>query len=317
MPSKTFLVIVAVLLANAALAQEPVSPAFDPTRMFESSLAAAGLREADVAHLVGDMAEARFSAMQFAQIDRQFQQAQGEREAQQAMIGKVREGLAKQVGPEAIVSAVTHVRERYMHALQMATSLAKEKPEALERRFAEAMSSGLKPQDADIIAHALQERMQRDPSAQQGLLNQTMVTSRDMVRMGVSSTLTTEVVLEALAQNYNAASMELLRSTFDARKNRDNMNVVARQLGTAIQQGIEAKELGSNLGKAEGKEARSSRNEGIGGNDGRGGTGSGGGGNGGSGSGEGGSGAGDNGGSGGSGEGGSGGGEGGSGGGGR
>ncbi len=281
MSAHKFLVIVAVALATTALAQEPLDAAAPPgpSQRFEQRLAEAGLPADDVAHLRQDMAAAGFSQAQLARIDQQFQQAQKAQIAQQAMIGKVREGLAKQVGPEAIVTAVSRVRERYTHALQMATSLARERPEALERTFAEAMSSGLKPQDADTIAHALQEQVQGNPANQQNLINQTMVTARDLVRMGVSSQLTTEIVQDALARNYDAADMKELRQTFDTRKNKADMNLTARQLGTAIHQGVEAGKLGSSLDQAGGMGARGSANQGANGTGGAGSSGNGGGGN--------------------------------------
>ena len=249
-----YLVIAAIILANTALAQGAAETTTSPgeSQRFEQGLSAAGVDAADVTHLREDMAAAGFSPAQIDQLSQELQASKGAKVAQQAMVGKVREGLAKQVGPEAIVSAVSRVRERYTHALQMATSLARERPEALERTFAEAMSSGLKPQDADTIAHALQERAQAMPSGQQNLINQTMHTARDMVRMGVSSTLTTEVILDALARNYDAASMKQLRQTFDAKKNQTNMNQTARQVGAAIRQGVEAGKLDGSLNQAAG-----------------------------------------------------------------
>lgn len=45
-----------------------------------------------------------------------------------------------------------------------------------------------------------------------------MLASRDMVRMGVSSSLTTGLMLDALSQNYDAASMATLRRPLDAQK---------------------------------------------------------------------------------------------------
>lgn len=248
--------IVVALLASTAFAQEPrenVSMSANQVRSLEKTLVTTGMSETEASGLAQHMAEAGFSSPQMSQIGQQLQAAQGEGDTQRALISKVQEGLAKKVGPEGIVKAVVRVRERYTHAMQMAQNLTKQRPAALGATIAEAMSSGLAQHDADTIAHALQARAQQmNQASQQALASQTMITSRDMVRMGVSSNLTTEVVGEALTQGYDAAAMEQVRQTFDAHKNTSDMNQIARQLGLAVHRGVKAGELGKNLGKGNG-----------------------------------------------------------------
>lgn len=244
------------LVASTAFAQEPgenISMSAAQVRSFGKTLVTIGMNETDASGLAQHMAEAGFSGTQMSHIGQQLQAAQGEGETQRAMINKVQEGLAKRVGPEGIVNAVIRVRERYTLAMQMAQNLAKQRPAALGATIAEAMSSGLAHHDADSIAHALQTRAQQmNQASQQALASQTMITSRDMVRMGVSSDLTSEVVREALAQGYDAAAMEQVRQAFDAHKNTSDMNQIARQLGLAVHRGVKAGELGKSLGKGNG-----------------------------------------------------------------
>lgn len=250
-----FFVILA-LVASTAFAQEPgdnVSMSANQVRSFAKTLVTTGMSETDASGLAQHMTEAGFSGAQMSQIGQQVQAAQGEGETQHALISKVQEGLAKKVGPEGIVNAVVRVRERYTLAMQMAQNLAKQRPAALGATIAEAMSSGLAQHDAETIAHALQTRAQQmNQASQQALASQTMITSRDMVRMGVSSNLTSDLVGEALAQGYDAAAMEQVRQAFDAHKNTSDMNQIARQLGLAVHRGVKAGELGKSLGKGNG-----------------------------------------------------------------
>ena len=63
--------------------------------------------------------------------------------------------------------------------------------------------------------------------------------------MGVSSALTLYVVGEALARGYDEASMQMLRQAFNSQKMQGDMNQVAQRLGSAIRQGVNARDLGS------------------------------------------------------------------------
>jgi hypothetical protein len=269
-----FLLVVA-LLSSTTLAQgsgDDPSISTAQLRSFESTLAAVGMGETDASALAKNMADAGFSATQISQIGQQLQTATEERDTQHAMINKVQEGLAKKVGPEGIINAVVRVRERYATAMRIAKQIVKERPTAVGATIAEGMSSGLTQQDADKIANALQVRSQQmNQASQQALASQTMATSRDIVRMGVSSALTSEVVGEALAQGYDAASMELLRQTFNAQKNHSDMNQMARQLGLAVHQGVKAGDLGKSLGKGSHGSGTSSGGAGAGGSGGSGG----------------------------------------------
>ena len=69
------------------------------------------------------MTEAGYTSAQMVQIRERLQDADNEPATRAALVSKVREGLAKQVGPEAIVRATERVRERYRVALGIARTL--------------------------------------------------------------------------------------------------------------------------------------------------------------------------------------------------
>lgn len=242
------LIMVVVLTATAdfqAIGQE-ILLAPVQLQSLENSFVAAGMNMTDASSLAQSMAEAHFSAAQLHQIGQQIQASAEERTTQNAVISKIREGLAKRVGPDGIIAACDKVRDRYGFAMKLAKTLDKERPTGLGETIAEGMSSGLTREDADKIANGLQASSQQaSQSKRQALAGETMTTSRDMVRMGVSSALTSSVVGEALARGYDEGSMQMLRQTFNSQKMQGDMNQVAERLGSAIRQGVKARDLGS------------------------------------------------------------------------
>jgi len=285
--------IMVVLLAAPAGAQyagEMAAVASPQSRALVSSLVRAGMTDADAASMVNSMVDARYSGEQMAVIGQQVQAAAGERSTQEAVVSKIREGMAKRVGAEGIVKATDRVRERYGFAMQTAKTLTKAQSASLGGIIADSLSSGLSQQDTNQIAQGLQARSeQMDKERQSALVAETMLTARDMVRLGVTSPVTAEVVGEALARGYDEASMQTLRQTFNAQRMQGNMDQVAQRFGLAIRQGVSARDLSAHAGAS--GNGVGGKGGGCSGSGGSGGSGSGGGGKGG-GSGSGGSGAG-------------------------
>ncbi len=281
--------IMVVLLAAPAGAQdagEMTAVASPQVRALVSSLVRAGMTDADAASMVHSMVDAQYSGEQMAVIGQQVQAAAGERSTQEAVVSKIREGMAKRVGAEGIVKATDRVRERYGFAMQTAKTLTKVQSASLGGIIADSLSSGLSQQDTNQIAKGLQVRSeQMDKEKQNTLAAETMLTARDMVRLGVSSPVAAEVVGEALERGYDEASMQTLRQTFNAQRTQGNMDQVAQRFGLAIRQGVSARDLSAHAGAsgngAGGKGAGGSGSGGSGGS----GSGGGGAGSGGSGSG--------------------------------
>ena len=260
--------IMVVLLAAPAGAQdagEMAAVASPQVRALVSSLVRAGMTDADAASMVHSMVDAQYSGEQMAVIGQQVQAAAGERSTQEAVVSKIREGMAKRVGAEGIVKATDRVRERYGFAMQTAKTLTKAQSASLGGIIADSLSSGLSQQDTNQIAKGLQARSeQMDKERQSALAAETMLTARDMVRLGVTSPVTAEVVGEALARGYDEASMQTLRQTFNAQRMQGNMDQVAQRFGLAIRQGVSARDLSAHAG-ASGNGAGGSGSGGSGG----------------------------------------------------
>jgi hypothetical protein len=260
--------IMVVLLAAPAGAQdagEMTAVASPQLRALVSSLVRAGMTDADAASMVHSMVNAQYSGEQMAVIGQQVQAAAGERSTQEAVVSKIREGMAKRVGAEGIVKATDRVRERYGFAMQTAKTLTKGQYASLGGIIADSLSSGLSQQDTNQITKGLQARSeQMDKVRQDALAAETMLTARDMVRLGVTSLVTAEVVGDALARGYDEASMQTLRQTFNAQRMQGNMDQIAQRFGLAIRQGVSARDLSARAG-ASGNGAGGSGSGGSGG----------------------------------------------------
>ena len=244
------IIVLALLAATAAWAQNG-DAAIDPARLqaVERDLAEAGLSGPEAAELARGMVAAGYTDGQTTQIGRQIQAAQGEPATRQAMIDKIREGMAKRVAPAGIVQAVERVRDRYGFALGLSAPLAGTQAAGLAGIVADGLSSGLSREDASQIAGGIQaQAAQMDRNRLHALATETMTAARDMVRLGVSSRTTASVMGEALTHGYDAAAMQTLRQTFQARQMQANPDQVAQRFGLAIRQGVQARDLGGLAG---------------------------------------------------------------------
>ena len=256
---RAIIMVVLTATAGAQDIEKTTSNAPADLRALESSLVGVGMTEEDAVGLVREMVDAQYTDTQMALIGQQIRATAEERNTQNAVISKVREGLAKRAGAEAIRRATDRVRERYEFAMQTGKALTKEHSVNLGVIIADGLSSGLTRQDSEQIVNGLQARSQQmDRDGLYALDVETMTTSRDMVRLGVSSQTTSEVIGAALARGYDAASMQKLRQVINAQRMQSNMNQVAQRLGLAIQQGVKADDLSPHA-HAGGREASEGR----------------------------------------------------------
>jgi len=223
----------------------------------EGMLVDVGVADPDAAQMVAAMAEAGFSPEQMAVVIRQVQAAAGERSTRDAVVGKIREGLAKRVGAEGIVRATERVRERYGLALETARTLAPGQYAGLSGIIADGLASGLSREDTGRIVAALEAGPLRTDPKPQGLAAESLATARDLVRLGVSSPLAAEVVAEAVRQGYDGDSMQILRQVLGEQRLQGNMDQVAQRFIGAIQGGVRARDLGARVGAGAGIGKRS------------------------------------------------------------
>lgn len=246
------LLLCTVVLTGTAWAENAKTNPAAP-QAIERELVQAGVATSEAHDMVQTMLAAQFTNEEMHNISQQMQSVAGEQQTQRAMIGKVREGIAKQVSPDRIVKATEVVRDRYRVAMRMAQGLTGEAPGDLSERIAEGMSSGLQHQDAEKIGgNLLALGPQMNKPQLHTLAVATMTTTRDMVRLGVTSDVAGEVVSDALAQGYDAAAMQVLRETINTLRMTNNINQLAQRLGQAIKQGVRAGDLGAHEGAGSG-----------------------------------------------------------------
>ena len=242
----SFIMLLLLVVTTRGLAgAEEAAGSPSQLRAVESTMVRVGVPETDAAHMVESMAAAGFRPEQMTQIAQQVQAAAGELSMRDAVVGKIREGLAKRVGPEGIVKATDRVRERYGLAMNMARTLAPDRYAGLGGLVADGLASGLSREDSERIVTTLQARAKHANTDQHALAVESLTTSRDLVRQGVSSKLTATVVGGALEKGYDAASMQLVRQAFSEQRMQGNMDQVAQRFIAAIQGGVKAKDLGS------------------------------------------------------------------------
>jgi hypothetical protein len=278
---KIVLLIVMLLTAMVHAGEPPDNESLpdENIRAVEHQLVESGLLQEDAQATIRAMVEARFTEEQMVRASRQITEG-GAQGTARAIRAKIHEGIAKGVNPETILQATAKVRNRYEVAEKFASKL---KQAELAGIYADCLAAGLSEKDAQRLTAALQARKStRGKSESRNLAVETLATARDMVRQGVSSKTTSEVLETALSQDYSEKNMRTIRHAL-ADHSRDNLEETARHIGAAISQGTRAENLqtpnghgfndGENAGMREGHGGTESHGDsgGGGGSDGGGG----------------------------------------------
>jgi hypothetical protein len=166
------------------------------------------------------------------------------------VINKAFEGMAKQVAPERTLQAMEAVSSRYAFAYDQARSITKNTEQAgrLGNMLAESLAAGLKEQDASKIMSQLQEqspKMNRDQMDE--LAAGCLAMARDMSRLGVDSTLSSQVISNALSNGLNAANIASMHQSMVSQSQTHSAQAVAQGLAHGMQ-GQSAQALGGMTG---------------------------------------------------------------------
>ncbi len=195
------------------------------------------------------MDRAGFSNVQSERVQSIIETASQQGLPSEALAGKVYEGVAKNIDPDRIITALERVTSRYEYGYGLAQKMTHSRDKAVElgNTVTAGIAAGLTRQDAEKIVSSLQARSRQMDSTEDvyRLAEQTMLTARDMSRQGVSSSTTAEVIGKAVEKGYATAEMQTLRHTFNRQAAHANREALARDYGTAIDRGIEAHELTS------------------------------------------------------------------------
>jgi hypothetical protein len=251
---KKIIAIVCILLfsATAVLADEVednlAGLANEQVMATTRSMIQNGIESDDAIGMTKLMLQNQFSYQQTLQAQEMLMQALQSGLPSEPLMNKAYEGMTKNVESGSVLQAMENVRSRYAFAYRKAGQLTEEPEEisSLGNMMANALAAGFERGDIDRIMDRLQDMTQTmDRKRTADLATETCMTLRDMARLGVSSAAITDVVSEALSQNYTAREMEALRETFMNTARRGSPNGVAKTYAEQMRQGESAESPGS------------------------------------------------------------------------
>jgi len=241
-----------------------------------------GVPGEDAIQLIQAMKTNRFHEEQIIKAQNIVLEAQSRGLPAKPVINKALEGMAKHVDPERILQAMETVKTRYAFAFDHVRSIAKntEQTGRLGNMLAESLAAGLKEYDASQIITRLREQSTKNNLDQMNELAAVcLAMARDMSRLGVSSSLSSQVISGALSKGLNAANIANMHQTLIAKSQTNSAQVVSQGLMHDMQYGQSSKEPGSPTGEQSGHggQSGSAGSGGAGGSGGGGGGGAGGG----------------------------------------
>lgn len=165
------------------------------------------------------------------------------------VMNKAYEGIAKNAPDEVVVKAMEKTRQQYAYAYGQAKQVADDKQQVqrIGKAIVDGLRAGLNKDGADKIMAAVQQQTRQMKRKQAGeLAEESFLAARTMARFGVSSNSVTDIMCQALQQNYSAENMRQLQNRFRAQAMNTPPSIVADQYIYSIHNGIMAEQLKSN-----------------------------------------------------------------------
>ncbi len=188
------------------------------------------------------------------------------------VMNKAFEGLAKNKPDETIVQAMKKTRSRYAYAYRKAQEVTpdQESQNTLGQSIAQGMRAGLRDKDIERVMAQLQTRTrQMSQNKAEELSLQTFLTASVMARLGVDPDNVSNVVSQALQNQFSAKEMQQLGATFNNQSHQTSPNQLANQFAQQISQGGNPADSGSSNENNAGQSG-SDQDSGSSGNDGEG-----------------------------------------------
>ncbi len=176
------------------------------------------------------------------------------------VISKALEGMAKKVTHERTLQAMEAVSSRYAFAFSQARSVtrSREQTERVGSMLAESLAAGLKEQDAARIMSRLREQTAKINSDRMNeLAAACLAMARDMSRLGVSSQLSSQVILGALSKGLHAADIANMHQSLLAKSQTGSAQVISRGLAQEMQYDRSVKDTGVTAGEQSGHDSQS------------------------------------------------------------
>ena len=239
-------IITTLMLFCASIAgADEISEAFSgkaPESVVESTrhLVQSGLNRQDTIEVTRAMLQNEFNIQQILEAHTVLMNTHRAGISPEPIINKAHEGMSKHVAAGNIVMAMQKVQFRYIFAHQQARKLTARKSHVnqMGNLMAAGMAAGVNSAELEAIVHELQARLQSMSADEQIALSiETFKTTRDMARLGVSSSQAVSVVVTALQHQFDNVQMQNMRAAFVKDSRTTAPQSLAAGYAAAIEQG--------------------------------------------------------------------------------
>ena len=242
----TWTITIIVLFSASLACADEISEAFSgkaPEAVIKSTrrLIQSGLNRQDTIAVTRAMLQNEFSVQQILDAHAVIMNAHQQGVPPDPIISKAYEGMSKRVRAGNIVGAMQKVQSRYAFAYQQTQKLTARKSHVnqMAHIMAAGLAAGIDPIGFEKIVKELQVRFQEMNTDQQGALaTETLKASRDIARLGVSSSQTLSVVVTALQHQFDYIQMQNMRVSFIKRSRTDTPQSLAASYAAAIERGV-------------------------------------------------------------------------------
>ncbi len=223
-----------------------------------------GISQDDATQLTRAMLQHRFQERHIIQAQNTLMETMQSGLPVEPVMNKAFEGMAKNQPDERIVQAMKMTQSRYAYAYRKARELTtdEETQNRLGLSIAQGMGAGLQDKDMEPVMAQLQTRIrQMSQNQADELCLQTFLTARVMARLGVDPDNVSDVVCQALQNQFTAREMQQLGSNFNSQSQQMSPNQLANQFAQKIGQDQKPGQSGSDQGSG-GESGNASENTG-------------------------------------------------------
>jgi hypothetical protein len=207
-----------------------------------------GISQDDATQLTRAMLQHRFQERHIIQAQNTLMETMQSGLPVEPVMNKAFEGMAKNKSDERIVQAMKMTQSRYVYAYRKARELTtdEETQNSLGLSIAQGMGAGLQDKDLEPVMAQLQTRARlMSQNKADELCLQTFLTARIMARLGVDPNNVSDVVSQALQNQFTAREMQQLGSNFNNQSHEMAPNQLANQFAQKMSQGEKPGEAGS------------------------------------------------------------------------
>ncbi len=220
----------------------------------------AGMDKNEVITMTRAMIQNRFSEKNIVQAQKTIKNAYQANLPVEPVMNKAYEGMSKKIQEQQVLSAMEKTRSRYAYAYEHARKLSDDNAqiEKTGNLLAQGLSAGLAKGDADVLMTQLRERTRLlDRQQSNELCENTLLLTRNMMRLGTSSADGALMVGNALQNKFSAKEMEKMMNTFMHQSRFQSPDALAYQYAHQIKNGMNAEAIGGSGSMSQGDAAAS------------------------------------------------------------